>query len=742
MDKTTIYKNFNIPIEDKPLISILEDIKAETYKHQIAAIRNYKAQGNTSLADQLKKELLAFTPSATFNGGRKKELLTAYSGFVHLDFDKLETDKLSRLTELIKTIPFTYACFTSPSGDGLKVFVRVDSDHEQHDIAYKQVQTHYEKELSTIADPKCKDITRLCFVSSDTNTFINEDAQVFAITLQNEPLFAQSTEKPIDYAQLLKNEVSFTNKKETYLNGNRNNYIYLFASNCNRKGIPQAETETFVMSNFHHENQAELLKSVDSAYKNHIADFAKFAISANSADLQSDPETYIPTTDYLKITPIIPVEVYKALPFILQEGARAFPDDKRKRDVFFTGAVTILSGCLPKVQGVYSNERVYPHLFSFIIAPAASGKGVMKNAKRLADKLHERLVAESKCAKEKYEQEMVEFKTNLSKRKKNDPVPEKPEEPKFRLLYIPADCSQAMLMQILQDNDGKGIICETEADSMSGANKQDWGNYSHILRGAFHHEKISAARKTNRELIEVNEPQLAVCLSGTPAQVPKLIGSSEDGLFSRFLFYAFRNEIVWQDPSPKPGGIIYNDHFEALSNEILNIIEFLSQNPTEVYLTQEQWEMLNSTFTERLRNATIFNTNEVASVVFRLGLILFRFCMIFTALRKYETSEFIKDVYCCDDDFLSALTISEVYLEHSLLMFNNLSKQEESKEYTMPNNKKLFLQALPDEFKRKDAVDISKKYSLSERAVDEFLNNSLGTNFEKVKTGVYRKINY
>jgi len=737
MGKITTYKNFNIPIEDKPLITILEDIKAGTYKTQISDIRTNKANGNTSKYDQLKKELLAFTPSATFNGGRKKDLLTAYSGFVHLDFDKLETDKLSRLIELIQTIPFTYACFTSPSGDGLKVFVRVDTNHEQHDIAYKQVQAFYEKQLSTIADPKCKDITRLCFVSSDTDTFINEDAQVFAITLQNEPLFAQSVEIPIDYAQLLNNAVAFTNKKETYINGNRNNYIYLFASNCNRKGIPQAETESYVLSNFQHENQSELLKSVDSGYKNHIADFAKFA---NSADLQSDTETDIPIEDYLKNTPLIPDEVYRALPFLLQEGARAFPDDKRKRDVFFTGAISILSGCLPKVQGVYGNERVYPHLFSFIIAPAASGKGVMKNAKRLADKLHERLVAESKTSKEKYEQEMVEFKTNLSKRKKDDPIPEKPLEPKFRLLYIPADCSQAMLMQILQDNDGKGIICETEADSMSGANKQDWGNYSHILRGAFHHEKISAARKTNRELIEVNEPQLAVCLSGTPAQVPKLIGSSEDGLFSRFLFYAFRNDIIWQDPSPKPNGIVYNDHFEALSNEVLNIIEFLNLNPTEVYLTQDQWDMLNSTFTERLRNATLYNCNDVASVVFRLGLILFRFCMIFSALRKYETSEFIKDVFCSDDDFLSALAISEVYLEHSLLMFNNLSNQEERKEFTMPNNKKQFLKALPHEFKRKVAIEIGKKFSLSERAIDEFLNNSLSTLLVKVKTGLYRKL--
>jgi hypothetical protein len=114
----------------------------------------------------------------------------------------------------------------------------------------------------------------------------------------------------------------------------------------------------------------------------------------------------------------------------------------------------------------------------------------------------------------------------------------------------------------LQANDGQGIICETEADTMSSTKKQDWGDYSSIMRAAFHHEKISVSRKTNNEFIEVNEPRLAITLTGTPAQAPKLIASAEDGLFSRFLFYAYKNEIEWQDPSPQNKAIIYNDHFD------------------------------------------------------------------------------------------------------------------------------------------------------------------------------------
>lgn len=739
MERVTIFKNFNIPVEDVTLSSIISKIKTGTYHDSINAIRMAKGMGKPERADHLKKELLAFTPSATFKDGRKKDLLTAYSGFVHLDFDKLTPEELQQAFDLAVKIPFTYACFTSPSGDGLKVFIKINTLENQHEPAYKQVQAYYEKEINIEADPKCKDITRLCFVSDDTNAFLNESASTFEIALQeqaplSEPLFEQAQNS---VNTIFDECVSFTNNILTYNNGNRNNYIYQLACNCNRRGIPHSEAENLITSNFHHENQTEIRKSIESAFQNNAAEFGKFANLAGSQKKEIVNDT---TEDYLKTTPTIPIEAINLMPDLFREGARAFDSDPRKRDVFLTSALCIISGCLPDVQGVYHQERVYPHLFSFVIAPAASGKGVLKNAKRLGDKIHERMVDSSKQAKDQHENEMIEYKAQLSKRKKDDPIPEKPKEPVFKLLFIPADCSQAMMMQILQDNDGRGIICETEADAMSGANKQDWGNYSHIMRAAFHHEKISAARKTNRELLEIKHPQLAVALSGTPAQVPKLIASAEDGLFSRFIFYAFKNEIVWQDPSPRPGGIVYNDHFEALSKQVLLIVDFLNQYPTEVFLTQEQWNKLNQVFFDKLKNVVIFTGEDAASVVFRLGLILYRFCMIFTSLRKFENGDCSKDVTCTDADFQASLMLSDVYLQHSLLMFNNLEQQKEPTIYKMPNNKKQLLNQLPQEFQRKEAVAIGIKLGLSERSVDDFLNNSVPMLLEKPKTGFYRKI--
>lgn len=171
------------------------------------------------------------------------------------------------------------------------------------------------------------------------------------------------------------------------------------------------------------------------------------------------------------------------------------------------------------------------------------------------------------------------------------------------------------------------------------------------------------------------------------------------------------------------------------------IVDFLNQYPIEVFLTQGQWNKLNQVFFDKLKNVVIFTGEDAASVVFRLGLILYRFCMIFTSLRKFENGDCSKDVTCTDADFQASLMLSDVYLQHSLLMFNNLEQQKKPTIYKMPNNKKQLLHQLPQEFQRKEAVAIGVKLGLSERSVDDFLNNSVPMLLEKPKTGFYRKVN-
>ncbi len=739
MNEVTIFSGFNQPVENKPLSVIINDILQGKYRTEIEHLRSLIASDETAKAEQYKKQLPAFTPSATFKGGRKADLLDHYSGFVHLDFDKLTPLQLETAFKAISQIPYTFACFRSPSGNGIKVFIQISTGTEQHSTVYKQVQEYYEQKLNIISDAKCKDITRLCFISYDSDTFVNTQNTKFDVQQNTKAAVKQKPLKNVDYQKLFEECIHFTEQKEQYIEGNRNNFVYLLASNCNRKGIPEATALDFITTNFDL-SENEIRASVKSAYNHHFAEFANFAKSAKvqtNENVQT-PATEIVEEDYLKNTPFIPDEIYDLLPELLKSGALAF-SDKRERDVFLTGALCILGGCMPNVRGIYSQQTVYPNLFSFIIAPAASGKGVLKHAKALADKHHEEILRSSKEEQQRYDVEMNEYKTRQRMKKKNESADTPPQQPPFKVVFIPANSSYAKILSHLEQNQGEGIICETEADTMGNVLKREWGSYSDMLRKAFHHEHISSSKKTNNEYIEVKEPRLSVALSGTPNQVTGLIASAEDGLFSRFIFYAFKVEQNWRSVSPFKNSINHTDYFKRLSEEVYNLVLFLNQSPTFVNLSEVQWDNLDTNCNLWLNHVSAFVGEDAGSIVKRLGLILYRIAIILTVLRKFQNLDYSADIVCYNNDFDIALRLASVYLEHSLLMFHNLPKQNTISTFRSGDNKLKFFNALPSEFKRSDAIEFGKNYNLSTRSVDNLLKELLKNHLSQPQYGFYIK---
>jgi len=743
MAVVTVFKNFTNPVEDVSLIILSNWLASDKYKPQVEEIRSLIEQGKTEEAQAKKQQLPAFTPSATFKEKRLLPNMEQYSGFIHLDFDKLTPEQLAAAFQIFAAIPYTFLCFISPSGNGLKVFIEVNTGAEHHDTAYQQVMKYYEDATGLKADVKCKDITRLCFVSHDPQLYkniYNEKFQVQDVTVEAKPVPVVAIQQPKEestaadeYLLLFQQQVLFTNQKTEYANGNRNNYIYQLASNCNRAGMPQSDTEILCSQHFDLPER-EIKNSVSSAYKHHQPEFAKFA---NTANLQTEQQE---TEDYLKKTPSIPDELYNNMPELLQEGAKAFTD-ARERDVFLTGALAILSGCLPGVKGVYAGNEVFPNLFSFAIAPAASGKGALKFAKMLADEYHGMVLRSSKEAELMYNQQAAEYKQKMfSKKNLETPPDEAPVKPAFKVVYIPANTSYAKILWHLEQNEGTGIICETEADTLGNVFKQEWGSYSDMLRKSFHHERLSSSRKGNNEFTEVNTPSLSIALSGTPNQVTGLIASSEDGLFSRFMFYAFKVEQEWKDVSPNAHSINLTDHFKNLSYKVYRMVLFLQREETTVTLTAEQWQHLNQTCKAWLQEVTMFTAEEAASIVKRLGLILFRMAMLFTALRKFENGEAATTLICTNEDFSTALQLAGIYLLHSLLMFNNLPKQAENTSFKTGGNKRKFFDALPQEFTRQQAVELGKTFDLAARTVDDMLRNGIGKLLEKPKPGLYRKL--
>jgi hypothetical protein len=735
-----LYKDFVKSIQNVSLHEIFEEIKTGIYKDDVEYLRGVKKMGNDDLANSLKNKLFGFTTSGTFGAPRSKDTIETYSQVICLDFDNVQETELEELKRSVSNCPYTLASFISPSGQGLKVFTLVDSNADTHTETYIQVGNYYKELTGFDYDAKCKDVTRLCFVSYDPELFYNENAEVFSMEEKIQPAISgvrRESTNIIASDETLYECFKFTEKKEQYYEGNRNTFLCLFANNANRWGISEAETLAYCTTNFDLEEK-EIKSTVYSVYKNNIADFASFAKGTKLQSLESNNDDDEPADDLIKSTPFIPDSVYENLPLILSECCKVF-SDRREKDVFLTGALAILSGCLPNVSGEYSGSVVYPNLFSFILAPAASGKGALKFAKVLANKYHAKTLDKSVQDKKEYDAKIAASKKG-AKKSNTTFIGGLPKEPKFKVVYIPANTSNAKVIQHLEHNEGKGIICETEADTLGQTLKNEWGAYSDMMRKAFHHEPISVSRKTDSEFVEVNEPKLSVALSGTPKQVFGIINSAEDGLFSRFIFYVFKTDSIWLDPSPKGNPINLTRFFDEQSQRILDMVEFFEVEEMFLNLTDDQWDELNNEFKAFLEQINTFVSEDALSVVKRLGLILYRFCMIFSAIRKFETNSKSREVYCSDIDFKTALTLTKVYLEHSIMMFNNLPKQGEQGVFKSGMNKQMFFDALPESFQRKEAVAIGEMFEMKSRSVDTFLQNCIGKYLEQPKAGFYKKM--
>ena len=177
--KVSLFRNFNQVEENLEIGVILEQIRSGKYKARIQALRELLRQGKSEEYNSAKRTLPAFTPSGLFDGGRKLEFLKEYSGLVILDLDDLQQEQLIAARQKIQECTYTYACFISPSGQGLKVLVKVFSRPVLHKRTFNQVKSFYEDLLKLEVDPSGKDITRLCFVSWDDVLYLNPSAAVF-----------------------------------------------------------------------------------------------------------------------------------------------------------------------------------------------------------------------------------------------------------------------------------------------------------------------------------------------------------------------------------------------------------------------------------------------------------------------------------------------------------------------------------------------------------------------------------
>ena len=411
--------------------------------------------------------------------------------------------------------------------------------------------------------------------------------------------------------------------------------------------------------------------------------------------------------------PLFPKEVYEHLPPFLDRVVKSAisPSD---RDILLTGSLSVLSATLSKVCGVYDERIVYPNLYLFVSADAGMGKGALTLCRELVSPINAELHAISK-------QLMAECE-NSKERK----VP-------MRTLIIPANSSASAFINTLSDNDGVGLMFETEGDTLTQTLKSDYGNYSDTLRKAFHHEPVSLCRRKDREFIELDCPKLSVVLAGTPGQVRSLIQDSENGLLSRFMFFNvkfeknIRNVFAVTDIQKSKTEVFrqLGEQYKELSGKIQREASAyeIGIPPLMHGHFMEHYNRLNNECCEAIGN-------RMQGVVRRNGLIAFRIMMILSIIRHMTDSYYHPmpeglslRLECSDEDYHTALIITETLLHHSAYMFRQLEKPASSVLANGRNDRReLLYSMLPGSFTKQEYLSLVRLLGFSESTCNKWID--------------------
>lgn len=144
---------------------IVAGIASGKWRVSVEAVRSAFKHGGKPESDPIKQTLPAFTLGGTFCT-RSDEGLQQHSGLVPVDFDSLGEGLASAKAKLADD-PHVAAVWVSVSGNGLWVLTRTDAKtKEEHAAAYKAASAYFAR-LGLEADPACKNVSRLCFVSYD-----------------------------------------------------------------------------------------------------------------------------------------------------------------------------------------------------------------------------------------------------------------------------------------------------------------------------------------------------------------------------------------------------------------------------------------------------------------------------------------------------------------------------------------------------------------------------------------------
>ena len=374
-----------------------------------------------------------------------------------------------------------------------------------------------------------------------------------------------------------------------------------------------------------------------------------------------------------------------------------------EQDIILMATLAAASACVPNLFFRYgpTGKKYYANLQCFILAAAASGKGIANQALemvRVLDEQHPMLIA--------------------------------------------GDSTLAAWYKALEEQGGVGYMHESEGSVITDIWKTGAANYNTALRKAAEHEAISRNRVKGAS--EIKNPRLSMLLTGTFGQYKALVPSVENGYFSRLLTVVIKGTNGFDKRYVRSTGG-QSAVAQIVGNRLLRTYESLMEGgEREWSLTESQKERLGEHLeTEHATLIELLGDNFHSAVV-RMAVQIERIAMILSAMRM--ASSVLPDnirLECSDADYESAEIIGNRLLLHMAAAYRLIDgdAQEVVPEIKPLDQRRVLFDQLKPEYKLQELISEAKSQGVSRATVIRW-NDAWQEHgqVKKIEYGHYRKV--
>ena len=268
----TIFKNINEVATPfyRDVYTLLTRIRDGNSKDLVLKIRSEKDHETQRI---LKRSLPCICWSGKFTR-REDKCLVEHSGLICLDFDKYDSkSQMLSDKEILSKDRYVFSVFISPSGNGLKVLVKIPKNHENHTHYFNALRQHFNNERF---DPTSRNISRVCYESYDPQLFINVNSSIWETIIEEET--KEITKYQDDTTIPLRGEDKIVDKlmkwwlrKYPMVEGQRNQNAYILAMKFNEFGISMEKCNDILLAYKRDDfSESEIRRTIKSAYDNRV----------------------------------------------------------------------------------------------------------------------------------------------------------------------------------------------------------------------------------------------------------------------------------------------------------------------------------------------------------------------------------------------------------------------------------------------------------------------------------------